>query len=112
MNHRFLEHVDNVIAQVEACAGLRLQMEVRSPEDLYPLVEDLIIRLGREGDSRLAAILDHRMHKVAWTSAFEHLEELQRVLGNELPNEGELSPPTYSLLKQVVGAIDELLRAV
>jgi hypothetical protein len=87
-------------------------MDIRKPEDLYPLVEDLIIRLGKEGDIRLSAILDHRMHKVAWTSSSELLEELKRVLGGELSNQGEVSPPTYSLLKQVAGGVDDLLRAV
>jgi len=85
-------------------------MDVRSPEDIYPLVEDLIIRLGRDREKRLSAILDHRLHKVAWTSASELLEELKRVLGSEAVQPEALSPQTDAAMKQVVAGINELLK--
>ena len=86
-------------------------MEVRSPEDLYLLVEDLIIRLERDGETRLSAILDHRMHKVAWTSASELREELKRVLRNEMASVEKLKLQTGAVMRQVSEAIDGLLEA-
>lgn len=84
-------------------------MEVRAPEDPYPMVEDLIVRLRRDGASRLAAILDHRMHKVAWTSASELLEELRTVLGHVDKGTEPMTEQTQAALARVIAGIDALL---
>lgn len=84
-------------------------MEVRAPEDLYPMVEDLIVMLRRDGASRFAAILDHRMHKVAWTSASELLEELRAVLDQVDKGTEPTTEQTRAALARVVAGIDALL---
>lgn len=84
-------------------------MEVRSPEDLYPMVEDLILRLRRDGATRLAAILDHRMHKVAWTTASELLEELRGVLAKADRKAEPLTEEAEAEFARVVTGIDRLL---
>jgi hypothetical protein len=86
-----------------------MSMEVRSPEDLYPIVEELILRLKRDGATRLAAILDHRMHKVAWTTASELLEELRAVLAKAKPNEEPLTAEAAAQIDQVMSGISSLL---
>jgi hypothetical protein len=86
-----------------------MSMEVRSPEDLYPIVEDLILRLKRDGATRLAAILDHRMHKVAWTTASELLEELRGVLSKADRKAEPLTEQTEAEFARVVAGIDSLL---
>lgn len=86
-----------------------MSMEVRSPEDLYPIVEDLILRLKRDGATRLAAMLDHRMHKVAWTTASELLEELRAVLAKTERNEEPLTEEAEAQVTQVVDGISSLL---
>ena len=86
-----------------------MSMEVRSTADLYPVVEDLILRLKRDGATRLAAILDHRMHKVAWTSASELLEELRAVLANAVQNKEPLTPESEAQVAQVITDICSLL---
>lgn len=84
-------------------------MEVRSPEDLYPMVEDLILKLRRDGASRLASILDHRMHKVAWTSASELLEELRGVLGKADRAAEPMAEEAEAEVTRLIAAIDGLL---
>jgi len=84
-------------------------VEVRAPEDLYPMVEDLIVRLRRDGASRLAAILDHRMHKVAWTSASELLEELRTVLGQVDKGTEPMTEQAQAAIARVIAGIDALL---
>jgi hypothetical protein len=55
-------------------------ISIRTAADVYPAVEELIRRLEPHSTSNLAAILDHRMHKVAWTTGHELFDELRGVL--------------------------------
>lgn len=55
-------------------------IQIQSPDDIYPAVEELIELLKQHSTSKLSVILDHRMHKVAWTTGDELLEELRSVL--------------------------------
>jgi hypothetical protein len=60
---------------------------IETTKDVYPAIEELIQRLSSHPKSRLSAILNHRMHKVAWTAGDELLEELHKVLASELVNQ-------------------------
>ena len=75
-------------------------------DDLLPMVEDLVDRLRRDGATRLAAVLDHRMHKVAWTSASELLEELRAVL-REVDETERMTEQTRSALARVAQGLNE-----
>lgn len=55
-------------------------IKIKTASDIYPAVEELIKQLRLYPKSNLSAILDHRMHKVAWTTGTELLEELYNVL--------------------------------
>lgn len=59
-------------------------MQIRSLEDIYPALDELISELALAGDSRLAAILHHRLHVVAWTTSSELYEEIQRIFAEPL----------------------------
>jgi len=84
-------------------------MNVHSPEDVYPMVEQLVVSLRRDGASRLAAILDHRMHAVAWSSACELLEELRAALSGPHTESQLMSPRTADELTRVIAGIESLL---
>lgn len=56
------------------------ETNLKTNDEIYPKVENLIKELQRMGTSKLAAVLEHRMHKVAWTTRQELLEELENVL--------------------------------
>jgi hypothetical protein len=66
--------------------------QVQSIDDVYPAVEELIAELRPLEGSNLAAILDHRMHRVAWTDRSELFEELQKVLAKALKSGGVSLP--------------------
>lgn len=87
-----------------------MTMEARSPEYLYPLVETLILRLKRDGATKLAAILDHRMHKVAWTTARELLEEIASVLADAEQDEDALTQESRDQVASVMAGISSLLK--
>lgn len=55
-------------------------IQIKTASDIYPAVEELIKQLNQHPKSNLSAILNHRMHKVAWTTGSELLEELYTVL--------------------------------
>jgi hypothetical protein len=74
------------------------------------MVEDLILKLRRDGAGRIAAILDHRMHKIAWTSASELLEELRAVFGQVDKNAEPMTEQTQAVYARVIAGIDALLR--
>jgi hypothetical protein len=47
---------------------------------IYTEVDNLILELKKQKCELLANILDHRLHRVAWTSGSELREELRKVL--------------------------------
>ena len=55
-------------------------IRIQSSDDIYPAIEELIILLKNQPASKLSAIIDHRMHKVSWTTRNELLEEIHNVL--------------------------------
>jgi hypothetical protein len=80
--------------------------KVRAIQDVYPAVEEIIVNLSSQGNSRLAEILHHRMHVVAWTSGSELLEELQNVLLLALEsNDENLSDASKTQIKEVLDVI-------
>jgi hypothetical protein len=52
--------------------------------DIYTELDDLIVLLRNSSNNELAAILEHRMYKVTWTSGSELLECIADILGQEL----------------------------
>ena len=63
---------------------------IETAADVYPAVEEIIKRLASHPVSRLAAILDHRMHKVAWTTRDELFEELYKIFTTLSTSEASL----------------------
>lgn len=59
-------------------------IDIKTVDDIYPAVEEIIERLRAHPISKLSAILDHRMHKVAWTTRDELLEELHKVFSTAI----------------------------
>ena len=62
----------------------------------------LIEPLRNSGYEQLANILDHRLHRVAWTTGTELQEELRKVLeGNVLPDDLRLKEHIRNILKRL-----------
>jgi uncharacterized protein YjgD (DUF1641 family) len=66
--------------------------QVQTIEDVYPAIEELITELNSADRSNLAAIIDHRMHRVAWTARSELFEELRGVLTKALESQRTTLP--------------------
>ena len=79
---------------------------VRTIEDVYPALEELSLELKATGSARLQAILDHRMHQVAWTTRSE-FEELHNILTGALGS-GELTLP--EALRQQMERVLDVIR--
>lgn len=87
-------------------------ISIQTTEDIYPAIEELINRLKSHPTSKLSAVLDHRMHKVAWTAGDELLEEVHKVLTSVSVDESstfELEVRTQierliDVLKQVIAS--------
>lgn len=60
-------------------AGL-IMTKIEQPDEIYLDIEILIDFLKTNGQHKMAAILEHRMYKVSWTSSSELLEEIENVL--------------------------------
>ena len=80
--------------------------QIETVEDVYPAIEELIAELKLAGHSKLAAILHHRLHQVAWTARSELFEELQGVLTKALKPEKTSLP---ELLKNQVQRVLEVI---
>jgi hypothetical protein len=65
-------------------------ISIQTAEDIYPAVEELSERLKSHPTSKLSAVLDHGMHKVAWTAGDELLEEFHKVLISTFDNESAM----------------------
>ena len=85
--------------------------QIQTVDDVYPAVEELIAELKSASHSKLAGILHHRMHLVAWTARSELFEELQSVLMKALQSEGaKLSEPLRNQMQQTARVIDSYLK--
>jgi hypothetical protein len=85
--------------------------QVQTAEDIYPAIEELIAEFETGNQSKLAAILHHRMHQVAWTARSELFEELQNVLTKALQSETvSLSEPVKHQLQRILQVIDGYLK--
>lgn len=75
-------------------------------QDVYRALDELGAELKAAGDSRLSAIIHHRLHEVAWTTRSELFEELDRVLTKALePNEATLPQPLKEQIERVLRVI-------
>jgi hypothetical protein len=84
--------------------------QVQTIEDVCPAVEELIAELKALEGSNLSAILDHRMHRVAWTARSELFEELQKVLTKALESErADLSGAARNQMRLVLRVIEKYL---
>lgn len=93
------------------CQIEKTMKQVQTVEDIYPAVEELVAELKLAGHSKLAAILQHRMHQVAWTARSELFEELQSVLRKALePEETSLPELLKNQMQQVLEVINGYLR--
>ena len=80
---------------------------IQTVEDVYPAIEELIAELQLGSHSKLANILHHRMHQVAWTARSELFEELQSVLAEALQSDGPTLPePIRNQMRQIVRIIE------
>jgi hypothetical protein len=76
------------------------------PEDVYKAIDELAMELRAAGYQRVADILHHRLHKVAWSTKDELLEELQKVLH---ATEVSVSGPLKQKIEQVASVIAQCL---
>ena len=84
--------------------------QIQTTEEVYPAIEELIAELKLGSHSKLAAILHHRMHQVAWTTRSELFEELQSVLTKALECETSLATPLRDQVHQVLTVVEKCLR--
>ncbi|MBP7216464.1 MAG: hypothetical protein KBA46_04180 [Candidatus Omnitrophica bacterium] len=63
-------------------------IKVRTAEDIYPAIKELVTFLKNNKYEHTANILEHRMYKVSWTSRTELFEELSLVLRQFLKTDG------------------------
>ena len=70
-------------------------IQIHTFDDVYPAIDELIIELKGAGQTRLANILHHRMHVVAWNSRNEIFEELSKVLTISLKSDQDKLPKLF-----------------
>jgi hypothetical protein len=87
-------------------------IQVQTAEDVYPALDELVAKLNTAGQSRLATILHHRMHQVAWTARSELFEELRDVLADALKSdEAKLPVELKQQMERVLAVIRDFLEA-
>jgi hypothetical protein len=58
-------------------------VKIKTSEEIYVAIKELISELKTCGESKLSAILQHRTFQVAWTTRGELFEELIKVLSDQ-----------------------------
>jgi hypothetical protein len=85
--------------------------QVKTIEDVYPAIEELIVELKSIGQSKLAEILHHRMYRVAWNTREELFEELHPILIDALQKYDVTFPnPIQNQMHQTVQVIGDHLK--
>lgn len=80
--------------------------QLRNAADVYLAVDEITERLSMAGQSQLATVLHHRMHRVAWTTREELFEELRAVLAAALaPSDLKLPQEIRTQMELVLAAI-------
>jgi hypothetical protein len=65
---------------------------IRTLDDLYSAVDQLITELNSLNRTRFAGVLSHRLYDVAWTTGSALLEELRSLLNEALSANAEPLP--------------------
>jgi hypothetical protein len=78
----------------------------KQTDDIFAAVENLIVVLPSAGQQGVATILDHRMHRVAWTDRSELVDELRRVLRETV------AAPTPTLPSDLREQMENILRVI
>ena len=65
---------------------------MRGADEIYRSLDGLVVSLREAGYSKLAATIQYRLHKIAWTTRSELFEELEVVLGRALASDGAEMP--------------------
>ena len=80
--------------------------QIQTIEDVYPALDELIAELKAADQSRLATVLHHRLHEVAWTSGLELFEELRTVLTRAVQSDDPKLP------EQLKGNAEQIMHAL
>jgi hypothetical protein len=84
--------------------------EMKTVQDIYTSVDTLVAELHSLKVSELANTLSFRVHKVAWTTGSELLEELQTVMMEALRIDGDCLPPSIKQdIEYILRAIEHIL---
>ncbi len=83
-------------------------LDVRTPDDVYPALDELVSALNLLGKTDLAARLQHRLHNVAWTARAELFDELRKILGGVDPT--SLPPELARQVRALIDVLDAPLR--
>jgi hypothetical protein len=87
-------------------------IQVQTVDDVYPALDEVVVELNATVQSRLATILHHRMHQVAWTARSELFEELRDVLTDALKSDpGKLTVELKQQMERVLVVIRDYLEA-
>ena len=87
-------------------------IQIKTIDDLFPALDELVTELKTSGHSRLAAILHHRLHKVAWTTRCELFEEIAIVFNEALDSDHvKLQEPLKKTMRSILAMIGERSRA-
>ena len=87
-------------------------IQIQTINEVYPALDEVVAELNDADQSRLATILDHRMHEVAWTARSELFEELRDVLTDALKADaGKLPVELKQQMERVLNVIREYLQA-
>ena len=85
--------------------------QIENVDDLYTEVDKLIAELRGSGHDRLAAVLFHRLHGVAWTSGSELLDELATILKEATQSSsGKLAPDLRQHVEDILSALPSLAK--
>jgi hypothetical protein len=85
-------------------------INVRTTEDIYPALREIIEELQKTGLEEHAVILTHRMTKVAWTSQGELFEELIKVLSDvETTKQSTMPTPLLGQVRVVLQKLREVV---
>lgn len=83
--------------------------DIQTTEDIYSVVRKVTGELERVGLDRPAAILTHRMTKVAWTTSGDLLDELLKVFAGI---ESEYAAQLPATLREEITSLCESIRRV
>lgn len=82
-------------------------INIENINDIYPALEELMVFFEKNDQKYISSIIQHRLHKVKWTTRNELFDEISKVLSDYVRmNRGNLDVAINNQINRILDIIN------